>query len=121
MIKLVVDENFDRRIIQGVIRFAVGLDAPTVQQLGLSGLDDPGVLEWAHRNGRVALTHDINTLVGHAYDRVRRGLPMAGVIVVPNDAPLGRVIHDLRIMLECSFDDEWLGQVRYIPYPAAPA
>jgi hypothetical protein len=34
---------------------------------------DPDVLEWAAREGRILLTHDVNTMLGHAWDRVRLG------------------------------------------------
>lgn len=44
-----------------------------VQDAGLSGSDDPTVLEWAAQEGRVLLTHDVATITHHAYERVRAG------------------------------------------------
>lgn len=40
---------------------------------------------------------------------------MPGVIVVRESLPVGRVIEDLRVILECSEPVEWEGQVRYLP------
>ncbi|MFY7934380.1 MAG: DUF5615 family PIN-like protein, partial [Microcystis aeruginosa] len=57
MIKLLVDENFDNTIVRGLFRRNPMLDMVRVQDVGLSGMDDPTILEWAAQEGRVLLTH----------------------------------------------------------------
>ena len=51
----------------------------------------------------------------HAYDRVRAARPMPGVFEVGHTVPIGRVIDDLLLIVECSVEGEWEGQVRYLP------
>ena len=51
--------------------------------VGLLGKSDPMVLEWAAREMRVLLTHDVRTMRYHAYARLAAGLSMPGVFVVP--------------------------------------
>jgi hypothetical protein len=41
-----------------------------VQDVGLSGTDDPRVLEWAAGHERILLTHDVATITAFAYERV---------------------------------------------------
>ncbi|ELR98623.1 DUF5615 family PIN-like protein [Gloeocapsa sp. PCC 73106] len=44
MIKLLADENLDNTIIRGLLRRNLGVDIVRVQDIGLSGEDDPVVL-----------------------------------------------------------------------------
>ena len=70
MLKLLADENFDNTIVRGLFRRNLKLDFLRVQDVGLSGKDDPTVLEWAAQEGRILLTHDVATITRYAYDRV---------------------------------------------------
>ena len=71
-IALAVDENFDQHILRALLRRLPSIDARTVQSAGLSGADDTAVLEWAASEGRVVLTHDVQTMTRFAYDRANR-------------------------------------------------
>jgi predicted nuclease of predicted toxin-antitoxin system len=81
MLRLLADENFNRRIIRGLFLRNPDLDLVRVQDVGLSGADDPVVLEWAANAGRVLLTHDHKTVPKYTYERVKAGQPMPGVFV----------------------------------------
>src|SRR5437868_5774602 len=115
MLRLAADENFNGAVVRGLLRRLPGLDVIRVQDVGLSGADDPVILDWAAGQGRVLLTHDISTVPPHAFRRVEAGQPMPGVIVAREALPVGRVIDDLLLILECSEPAEWEGQVRYLP------
>ena len=115
MLRLAADENLDNDILRGLIRRRPEIDIVRVQDAGLSGDDDPTVLDWAAREGRVLLTHDVSTVTKHVYERVRDGLAMPGVFAVVPDAPVGRIIDDILLLAECSLPGEWEGQVRYLP------
>ncbi len=116
MLRLLVDENFDNTIVRGLFRRNLILDIVRVQDVGLSGVDDPTILEWAAQEGRVLLTHDVATITRYAYDRVREGKAMPGVIEISTDAPIGRVIEDVLVLVACSQDGELEGQVQYLPW-----
>jgi hypothetical protein len=115
MLRLVADENFNNDILRGVRRRNPAVDLVRVQDEGLSGADDPAVLEWAAQAGRVLLTHDVSTMTRHAYDRVRQGQPMPGVFEVSRQVPIGVAIEEILVLAECSLPGEWEGQVRYLP------
>lgn len=63
----------------------------------------------------ILLTHDVKTITHYAYERVRAGLPMPGVFEVSRTVPISVAIEDLALLAACSLDDEWAGQVRYLP------
>jgi Domain of unknown function (DUF5615) len=112
---LIADENFNNDIVRGLLRKKPDLDIVRVQEVGLRGADDPAILEWAANEGRVVLTHDAATMTYYAYERVRVGLSMPGVIEVADDLPLGQVIEDILLLAEYSNKGEWESQVIYLP------
>jgi hypothetical protein len=115
MLRLIADENFNNDIIRGVRRKNSGVDIVRVQDVGLSGADDPAILEWASRSNRVILTHDVSTMTRYAYERVGQGISMPGVFELARPIPIGIAIDAVLILIECSLDGEWEGQVRYLP------
>ncbi|GAB4195387.1 MAG: hypothetical protein OHK0022_12080 [Roseiflexaceae bacterium] len=115
MLKLLADENLNNAIIRGLLRRKPDTDIVRVQDIGLSGADDPTVLEWAANTGRILLTQDVATITRYAYDRTANGLPMPGVFEISQSHAIGEILDDLLLLIECSYDGEWEGQVRYIP------
>jgi hypothetical protein len=115
MLRLAADENFNNDIVRGLRRRRPDLDIVRVQEAGLSGAVDHDVLEWAARESRVLLTHDVSTMTRYPYERVEAGLPMPGVFQVSRGISLTLVIEDILLIAECSIAGEWEGQVRYLP------
>ncbi|MBD2177846.1 DUF5615 family PIN-like protein [Pseudanabaena sp. FACHB-1998] len=113
--KFLADENFDNTIIRGLLRRKPDVDVVSVRDIGLAGEDDPTVLEWAAQENRILLSHDVATITRYAYERIAAGQPMTGVIEVTFDAPIGRVIEDLLVILDCSLEGELEGQIYYLP------
>lgn len=113
--KLVADENFDERILSGLRRRFPDLDAVTVHDLGLTSADDPIVLDHAAGEGRVILTHDERTMPGFAYGRVAAEEAMPGMVVVPDQMPIGAVIEDLLLLIQIATPDELQDRVIRLP------
>jgi hypothetical protein len=57
-------------------------DLLRAQEVGLSEATDPEVPAWAAREHRVAITHDVQTMIGFAIERITRSEPMDGLLVV---------------------------------------
>ncbi|HWE36610.1 MAG TPA: DUF5615 family PIN-like protein [Isosphaeraceae bacterium] len=115
MIRFAADENFNGNILRGLRLRRPDLDIVRIQDVDLSGADDPAVLAWAAREGRVLLTHDVATITRYAYERVVAGDPMPGVFEVARSAAIGQAIDDILLIADCSIEGEWEGQVRYLP------
>jgi len=115
MLLLAADENFNNDIVRGVLRRNPHMDIVRVQDAGLSGAIDGVVLDWAAREGRVLLTHDVATLTRSVYDRVKDGLPMPGVFEVGQSLAIRTAIEDILLLVELSLPGEWEGQIRYLP------
>ena len=115
MLILIADENFNNDIVRGMLRRKPDLDIVRVQDVGLSNEDDRVILEWAAKENRVLVTHDVTTITNFAYERVRAGKSMPGIIEVNDDLPIGQAINDILLVVESSERGEWEGQIIYIP------
>ncbi len=91
-IKVMADTNFNRLIVQGLLRRLRDLDIVTAQELGLAEEPDEGILERAATEGRILLTHDKVSIPPLVFERLQRGLSVPGVVIVPQDLPIGRLI-----------------------------
>ncbi|AOY82633.1 DUF5615 family PIN-like protein [Moorena producens JHB] len=115
MARFLADENFNNQIVRGVLRQSPDVDIVRVQDVDLSGVDDPTVLAWAAQEGRMVLTHDVATMITFAYERIQAGLSMPGLFEVSRRVPIGLAIEEIILIAECSLEGEWEGQVRFLP------
>lgn len=115
MTGFLADENFNNQIVRGVLRQSPDVDIVRVQDVNLSGVDDPIVLAWAAEAGRIVLTHDVATMITFAYQRIQAGLSMPGLFEVSRRVPVGLAIEEIILIAECSLEEEWEGQVRFLP------
>lgn len=115
MIQFGADENFNLLIVRGLKRRQSQLDILLVQDVGLRAEDDPVILAWAAEEGRITLTHDIRTMPRFAAQRIEAGQNMPGLIVVPDQMPIGPAIADLFLIAECTEPEEWAGRIEYLP------
>lgn len=113
--RLLADENFHGDVLRGLQRVEPKLDILRVQDTHLYKAADPVVLEWAAKEDRILLTHDVQTMTKHAYDRIRAGLPMSGVIEVRDDLPIGQAIEEILIALLTTQPGELANKITYIP------
>jgi hypothetical protein len=115
MLRFAVDENFNNDVMRGVQRRNPAVDMVRVQDAALSGAEEPAILEWAASEGRVLLTHDASTMTHHAYERVWNGQRMPGVFEVSRKVSVRVAIEEILILADCRLENEWEGQVRYLP------
>lgn len=115
MLFLVADENFNNTIVRGLLRIKPGLDIVRVQDVGLFSADDPAVLEWAAKEDRVLLTHDVATITKYAYERINAGKYMPGVVEVSRRVPLSTAIDEILYITEACDHGELEGQIIYLP------
>ena len=101
--------------MRALLRRSPSLDIVRVQDVGLSGADDPTVLAWAAEHKRILLTHDVTSLTRYAYQRTEREQEMPGVFEISRAVPIGQAIEDVLLLAECSLESEWEGQIRYLP------
>jgi hypothetical protein len=114
-IRFVADEDFDNRILRGLLRRKSSLDLVRIQDTGLSGENDASILAWASREQRVLLTHDISTMTRFAFERINSGNSIAGIIEIPQSLSIGAAIEDILLIEECCSAEDFENQILYLP------
>ena len=115
MLRFVADENFNYHIIKELQNRQPELDIVCLHTIGLAGIDDAKLLQWASQEGRILLTNDVTTITEFVNQRIAQELPTPGIFVVSVDLTSDRIIPDILLLAECSNDGEWEGQIRYLP------
>ena len=115
MLRLLIDENIDHRILRGLLRRIPQLDFIIPAHAGLTGLEDSELLRWAAQENRTILTHDIKTMTHYANQLLAQGEPMAGVMVIPDRLGIGDAIRDLELLLEGFSQSDLRDSIKYLP------
>jgi uncharacterized protein (DUF433 family)/predicted nuclease of predicted toxin-antitoxin system len=115
MLKLLIDENLDQRILRGLQLRLPSLAYTIAQEASLAGAPDALLLQWAADNQHVLVTHDRKTMLKAAHRRITSGQKTAGLVIVRKELPLKRAIEDLLVVLECCTETDIENQVVFIP------
>lgn len=115
MIELLVDQNFNEDIVDGLTRLDAKLEFTYARHVGLDASADDTILEWCAAHGLVLLTHDRKTIPPLAYARTAAGLPMPGVLLVSNQMPTRQAIDELLLAIHCLNLEDCEDQVHYFP------
>lgn len=75
---------------------------------------DQELLDFAAREGFIVVTHDARTMIGHAWARVRDGLPMPGLFIARQELGIGPMIDDLLLIALSTEAEEWQHRVEYL-------
>ncbi|MBL8160382.1 MAG: DUF5615 family PIN-like protein [Anaerolineae bacterium] len=115
MMRFAADENFDGDVLNALRNRLLDFDVVRVQDTEMYESPDPRLLTWLAGEGRILLTHDVQTMPGYVYERVQAGMPVPGVIVVHRDTPIGLAIAELEVALGAGQPEDFENQVKFIP------
>ena len=109
------DADFNEKILVGLIRSWPALDVQRLRDLGMGRAIDPEVLAWAADADRIVLSHDKNTMPGHANRRLKSGLSFPGLVIVPQILGIGAAIADLEILVRAGVQADFENQIVRLP------
>ena len=115
MIRFLADENFYNHIVRGLRQRNNELDIVRIQNIGLSGVEDTTVLDYAFKENRILLTHNAETIPRFAYERDKAGQKIPAIFIIKQDTLISQVMEDILLAYECSKFDEWEGKIFYLP------
>ncbi len=114
MPSFLADENFEFPVLEQLALRNPEWDILSAQHAGLRGMPDAAVLGWAARERRILLTHDVRTMVPAAYERMKAGSPMTGLIYVPARLAPGRAVTGIEEAMLRTREEDWEGKVVYL-------
>lgn len=113
--RFLADHNLNEHIIDGVFRREPALEFLRARDLGLADRPDPDVLDYAATAGLILVSHDVNTMPGHAEARLAAGKPMTGLLMVRQTQPIAPVIESLILIWSASDAVEWCDLIGFLP------
>jgi hypothetical protein len=113
--KFLADENFNNDILRGVWRRIPDAIFIRVQDTEIAGAEDMRVLEYAAEQNYIVLSHDVNTMRGYFYNRMKAELSVPGLFLIHKQTAIGEVIDEIELIIFASHESEWLGRITYVP------
>lgn len=110
------DQNFNDHIISGVLRHVPDADFLRVRDVGMDASTDEEILAYAAVERRVVISHDVNTMSAFAGERIARGDPRWGAILIAQRQKIAPVIDDLVLICLASDADAWIDMIQFLPY-----
>ena len=108
------DVNLNQLILRAACRREPALDFQTAETAGLAGLPDPEVLAHAAEDGRVLVTHDLQTMPRHfaVFITTRQS---AGLLLIPQHLPIAAAVDDLLLIWSTMDAEEWRNLIWHLP------
>ena len=109
------DADLHADIVTGVLRREPTIDFQTAQERLGEAMTDTEVLALSAAEGRVLVSHDVNTLPKHFGHFVADGQDSPGVFLIPQSLPLSRAIDELVLIWSASEAEEWHNLLVWLP------
>jgi hypothetical protein len=108
------DVNLNELILRAACRREPALDFHTADAASLGGLPDPKVLERVAEEGRILVTHDLQTMPRH-FEAFITTHQSAGLLLVPQSLPIVVAVDDLLLSWSTMDAEEWINLMWYLP------
>jgi hypothetical protein len=121
MLRFVLDEHLRGPLWSAIVRHnALGglpIDATRVgdpPDLPL-GIDDPALLRWADREGRILLTEDVHTMPDHLRDHLQSGQTSPGVFIISVGFSIKEIVEHLELVAHAGDAGDFGNGIWYVP------
>lgn len=109
------DANLHGDIVAGVLRREPTIDFQSAQERLDEGMADLDVLALAATEGRILVSHDVNTMPRFFRQFVTEGHLSPGVFLIPQSVHVSRAIDELTLIWATSDAHEWEGLLVWLP------
>jgi len=99
-IRFQADADLKHAIVAGTLRRAATLDFRRAEAVPLAGLDDSAVLAAAAEDGRVLVSHDVNTMEWHFREFIQKQTSPRLVLIPQKRVAVGQAIASLVFVWE---------------------
>jgi hypothetical protein len=99
-IRFQADADLKHAIVAGTLQRAAGLDFRRAEAVPLEGLDDSTVLAAPAEDGRVLVSHDVNTMEWHFREFIQKQASPGLVLIPQMRVGIGQAIEGLVFLWE---------------------
>ena len=120
-IRFLLDENLRGPLWQAILRHNLNGE-PTIDAVRIGdfpdlplGADDPAILAWAERDGRLLITEDRHTMPPHLERHLAADCHSPGVLMVRRDVRIRDLVETLVLIAYVGEPTDFADAVIYIP------
>jgi hypothetical protein len=113
-LRLLADADLHPGIVSGISARNPEIDFTVSRFVLPERAPDPEVLAFAAGDGRVVVSHDVNTMPGH-FREFTRARVSPGLIFIPQRLGIGAAIEELQLVWECADAEDLLNRVLFLP------
>ena len=113
--RFLADNDLKEQIIDGLLRREPAISIKHCREVGLRSKSDAEVLTYAHEQGLIVISHDVNTMPAAAYARLATGQHIAGLLMVRQVSSVAPIIDSLMLIWSSSDAEEWRDVVAFLP------
>ncbi len=114
--RFLADHDLNEHILLGLMRREPLADILRAREAGIADRPDDEVLAFAAEQGRIVLSHDVNTMTAAARQRLAGRLPMAGLLLIRQGDPMGDILDSLVLVWSATQAEEWTGVMAFLPF-----
>jgi hypothetical protein len=113
-VRFLAEANFNQKIVRVSCEESPRLISNCLRPVIPEKTPDPRVLDVAESLGRVLVSHDVRTMTGWFRQCVEERR-CAGLILVPENLPIGGAIDSLLLIWHATEAEEWINQMLRLP------
>ena len=114
MIRFLADASLNEAIVSAVVRAEPAVDFLSANAIPLEGVNDDEVLALAAQEGRILVTHDLQTMPSH-FARFVAHSQSPGVILISQKTSVADAIESLLLVWLASEPSEWVNRICRLP------
>jgi hypothetical protein len=99
-IRFQADADLKHAIVAGTLRRTASVDFRRAEAVPLEGLDDSMVLAAAAEDGRILVSHDVNTMEWHFREFIQKQISPGLVLIPQRRVGIGQAIEGLILLWE---------------------
>jgi hypothetical protein len=115
-IRFQADYDFNKKIVRALRYHHPAMDFRTGHDAGLEGLPDDQVLKISAHDGRILVSHDVNTMPVHFANFIANQ-DSPGLILIPQNLPIKLAIEELTLIWGASEPEEYANLITWLPRP----
>jgi hypothetical protein len=116
--RFLLDENMPHAVQEALARIEPAVDVRVMGEPGSPALEteDPGLLAWLGREGRILVTRNRGTMPTHFAAHLEAGGHVPGILMVGEDCSIAQLVEELLLILGASESEEWRDRLIYLPF-----
>jgi hypothetical protein len=79
------------------------------------GSNDPTILLWAEKDGRILLTEDVHTMPGYLAQHLRAGRRSPGVFIISAGCSIRELVDHLELVAHAGEPTDFENAITYVP------